>query len=378
MADAQMPWLLTQSSLLGRLPPTGARRICLDQELASIPIGAPGAVSEPEVKPWNLAYTIYTSGSTGRPKGVLITQEAYLSYCGAAIEYWQFKASDRVLQFARFSFDVGIDQLLTPLLAGATVVMRGAEIPDPACFTDIIKKHRITVVNLPPVYWQQWVETLSKGTGGESIGALRLVQVGGDVMPVAAVRRWHELKLRSVRLFNRYGPTETTMFSTAYEVLTEQPADGRATRIPIGRPVGQRTIYILDAQGKPVPIGSTGEIHIGGKTLARGYLNRPELTAERFIPNPFGSEPGARLYRTGDLGRFLPDGNIDFLGRVDFQVKIRGYRIELGEVEVVLGGHSQVAACAVLAQDLGGGDKTLVAFVVGREQAELSAGSLRQ
>jgi surfactin family lipopeptide synthetase A len=375
MADTQMPWLLTQSSLLDKLPPTNAKKLCLDQELPSFPASTTHAVPGPEVKPCNLAYAIYTSGSTGRPKGVLITQEAYLNYYGAAIKYWQYKAADRVLQFARFSFDVGIDQLLTPLLAGATVVLRGTEIWDPALFTKVIEERRLSVVHLPPSYWQKWVETLSQDAVGKVTGNLRLVQVGGDVMPMATVRRWRELKWRSVRLFNRYGPTETTMFSTAYEIPADMPGDDNALRIPIGRPVGNRTIYILDARGQPVPTGVTGEIHIGGGMLARGYLNRPELTAERFVQDPFNGKTGARLYKTGDLGRYLPDGNIDFLGRADFQVKIRGHRIELGEIEAVLGGHSAVSSCVVEARE-GDGDKFLVAFMTGR--TELSPATLRR
>ena len=378
MADTQMPWLLTQSSLLDKFPPTAARKIFLDKELASIPDNGPGAASQPEVTPQNLAYILYTSGSTGRPKGVLMTQEAYLSYCGAAIEYFRLQASDRVLQLAPFSFDAGLDQLLTPLLAGATVVMRGAELWDPACFTDIIKERGLTVVHLTPGYWQTWVETLSNETIGESVGALRLVQVGGDVMPMATVRRWRELKLRSVRLVNRYGPTETTMFSTACEVPAEQPADDRVERIPIGRPVGRRTIHILDAQGKPVPIGVAGEIHIGGDTLARGYLNRPELSAERFILDPFSGKPGARLYKTGDVGRRLPDGQFEFLGRADFQVKIRGYRIELEEIEAVLVEHPNVQSAVTVAHEDPSGERCLVAYVVPREQPLPFASELRR
>ena len=377
MTDTQMPWLLTQSSLLDKLPPTFAQKLCLDQELPSIPAGMTRAVPTPDVKPGNLAYAIYTSGSTGQPKGVLITQEAFLSHCGAAIKYWEYTPADRVLQFARFSFDVGIDQLLTPLLAGATVVIRGTEIWDPTLFTDVIREHRLTVVHLPPSYWQKWVESLSKDTVGKVPGDLRMVQVGGDVMPLAMVLRWRELKWLSVRLFNRYGPTETTMFSMAYEVPADGPGNDNALRVPIGRPVGNRMIYILDAQGNPVPIGITGEIHIGGETLARGYLNQPKLTDERFIPDPFSGQTGARLYKTGDLGRFLPDGNIDFLGRLDFQIKLRGYRIELGEIEAMLGRHPEVAASGVVARVRDDGDKILIAFVVARPNTEPSYTSLR-
>ncbi|MEI7912694.1 MAG: amino acid adenylation domain-containing protein, partial [Verrucomicrobiota bacterium] len=378
MADARIPWLLTRSFLLDKLPPTNTQLLCLDRDWGPTSTAAPGVVSAVGAQPLNLAYAIYTSGSTGRPKGVLLPHDAYVNYCAAAIAHWQYLASDRVLQFANFSFDVSIDQLVTPLLAGATVVIRGTEIWDPAIFSDIIRKHRLTVVHTPPIYWQEWVNTLTKENCRDSLGTLRLVQVGGDVMPLPTVRRWRELELHSVRLFNRYGPTETTMFSTAYEVTATNPLGDGMTRIPIGRPVGPRQLHILDAHGMPVPVGIPGEIHIGGPTLARGYLNRAELTAERFIPDPFSTEPGARLYKTGDWGRFLPDGNIDFIGRIDFQVKIRGFRIELGEIETALAGHPELTSCAVVVQCRDGGDKSLAAFVAGSAQAAPTVDALRQ
>jgi aspartate racemase len=378
LEDTQMPWLLTQSALLSQLPATGARKLCLDQVPDSTSDAPAREMADPGVKPEHLAYIIYTSGSTGRPKGVMITQAAYLSYCGAVIDFWKFGPADRFLQFARFGFDVGLDQLLTPLLAGATVVMRGAELWEPAVLTQIIQQQRVTRLHLPPAYWQKWVESLDPDASRESLRTLRLVQVGGDVMPLTAVQRWQSLNLSGVRLFNRYGPTEATMFSLAYEVPGEPAAAERAARIPIGRPVGPRTCYILDVRGNPVPEGATGEIHLGGETLARGYWNRPELTAERFIPDPFSGQPGARLYKTGDLGRRLADGSVDFLGRADLQVKIRSYRIELGEIEAVLGGHPAVATCAVVAKDHRDGDKLLVAYTVSRQKDAPAPEVLRQ
>ena len=376
LADAQMPWLLTQWSLQGNLAATGARLLVLDQALPPPPAGAPAA-ADPKVKPENTAYVTYTSGSTGRPKGVLISHAAYLNYCGPAIDFWQLKPADRVLQFARFGFDVGLDQLLTPLLAGATVVLRPEEIWDPAWFTNVVLTHGLTVVHLPPSFWQKWVEAFPPEAVGQAIGNLRLVQVGGEVMPAAAVRRWRELKLPSVRLVNRYGPTETTMFSTAHEVSVRPSAEADADRIPIGRAVGRRTIHLLDEQRQPVPAGSTGEIYIGGETLASGYLNQPELTAEKFIPDPFRETTGARLYKTGDRGRFRPDGSLDFLGRLDHQVKLRGFRVELGEIEAVLGGHPEVTAGAVAANQVGE-DKMLVAYLMSREPGKLAVDSLRR
>ena len=377
LADTQMPWLLTQSWLLHKLPATKTQTICLDHVVPVNPLEAPVAAPSREVKLEDLAYIIYTSGSTGRPKGVLITHEAYVNFCRAAIDFWQIKPGDRVLQFARFSFDVGIDQLLTSLLVGATVVLRGEVMWDVASFTGLIEEQRLSVVHLPAAYWQNWVQTLGENMAGKRIGVLRLLMVGGDVMPMPAVRRWRSLNLREVRLFNRYGPTETTMFCTAYEV-PPAPLDGdQSTRIPIGRAVGNRTIHILDPQMNPVPVGATGEIYIGGDTLARGYWNRPDLTAERFIPDPFRKEPGARLYQTGDLGRLLPDGNLDFLGRSDFQLKIRGNRVELEEIEATLCLHPALSQCAVLAKPDATEQIFLTAFLVARDPTGLSVESLR-
>ncbi len=377
LVDTQMPWLLTQSSLLAGLSATGVRMLCLDKPFPPHSDTGSSIARDSEVKPETLAFVFYTSGSTGRPKGVLISQESYLNYAGPAIAFWQLTPSDRTLQFARFGFDVSIDQILTPLLVGATVVMRDSEIWDPARFTEVIRKYRLTTVHLPSAYWQKWVESLGDDAAGQPLGQLRLIQVGGDVMSVAAVRRWRELKISGVRLLNRYGPTETTMFCTACEVSAEPPSDGGDGRIPIGRPVGHRTVHVLDAHQNPVPAGATGEIYIGGATVACGYLNQAELNAERFIPDPFSLNAEARLYRTGDLGRWRSDGNLDFHGRADYQVKIRGYRIELGEIEAVLGNHPGVATCAVVVRQRNDGDKMLMAHVAGRSGSLISSESLR-
>ena len=376
MADTQMAVILTHSSMVSQLPPTGVRAVCVDQ-IASMISANSDLAPEVRLSPENLAYVIYTSGSTGWPKGVLITHAAYLNYCVAAIKYWEVKPTDRFLHFAPFSVDIGIDQLITPLLAGATVVIRGVDVWDPAFFTGVIRDLRLTAIHIPPIYWNEWIESLRQKPVGGSIGALRLVQVGGDVMPIAAARLWCELGLHSVRLINRYGPTETTMFSTAYEVPTNLSNAGQLTRVPIGRPVGSRTIYILNGQGEPVPVGVTGEIYIGGDTLARGYLNRPELTSERFVPDPFRTQSGSRFYRTGDLARYLPDGNIEFLGRADFQVKIRGYRIELGEIESVMMRHSAVREAVVIVREDGLGDRFLAAYVVVKRGAKCPLNDLR-
>ena len=376
MEDAQLTVLLTQEPLRAKLPPTAARIVCLDC-LPALPEATSADGPQSGVTLENLAYVIYTSGSTGRPKGVLIPHKALLSYCFSAKEWWQLGAADRVLHFVTFSFDVSIDQILSPLLAGATVFIRGTERWEPAQLSKAITEHGLTVVGLPPAYWQQWVESLDRCMVAKMLGSLRLVVLGGDAVPIVPVARWQEVAGATVRLVNAYGPTEATVFATAYELPAQWPDGVTPKRVSIGRPLSNRTAYILDPLGNPVPVGVVGELYLGGEGLARGYQHQPELTAERFVPDLFSGKTGARLYRTGDLARYLPDGNLDFLGRTDFQVKVRGFRIELGEIETVLDGHPEVAACAVMAQEPGGGEKVLVAFVVGRGRAAPSVESLR-
>ena len=297
-----------------------------------------------------------------------------MKYAKAAVDFWGLGRGDRVLQLAEFGFDVAIDQILTTLLAGATVVLRGPDPLTPRALTQFICDKQISVVHLAPLYWQSWVEGLCK-EDAQSIPSLRLVQVGGDIMPPAAVKLWLQLGWTDVRVFNRYGPTETTMFTTAYEVT--QAAAG-LKRIPIGQAIGPRFLKLLDGKGKAVPRGEIGEIHIGGETLALGYFNSPDLTAARFIPDPYSQVPGCLLYKTGDLGRLLPDDNIEFLGRSDFQVQIRSYRIELGDVEAAIGEHQNVSACGVVAQFDDNENQTLTGYVVLKSGTHLSTSELHR
>ena len=238
----------------------------------------------------------------------------------------------------------------------------------PQNFIRKIAEFGLTVLNIPTPYWQElareWADLPELVPNIQP----RLFIVGGDAMSPEALDLWQRTPMSSVRLINAYGPTETTITATAFEIAPQLGEHTTPQKVPIGRPLANRESYILDRYGNPVPIGVPGELHIGGAGLARGYFNRPDLTAEKFIPNPFSGEPGARLYKTGDRARYLPDGNIEFLGRIDHQVKIRGFRIELGEIEAVLGQHPAVREAVVLAREEAPGEKRLVAYVVAEQE----------
>lgn len=230
-------------------------------------------------------------------------------------------------------------------MSGARLVLRSNTLWDPAVFSQKIADLRLTVVNIPPPYWTQWVNADIKAEKKVENPQLRLVIIGGDVVLPETLRQWLTLPMRSARLLNAYGPTEATITAAAFDI---PPQAAGWARIPIGRPLGGRKAYILDAEKQPVPVGVPGELYIGGSCLAAGYLNQPELTAEKFIPDPFDPSGKGKLYRTGDLARYLPDGNIEFLGRIDRQFKVLGVRIEPGEIEAQLKSHPDVADAVVL------------------------------
>ncbi|MCP4663075.1 MAG: non-ribosomal peptide synthetase, partial [bacterium] len=319
--------------------------------------------------PRNLAYVIYTSGSTGRPKGVAISHDSLSGHCQAIRRAYALGPGDRVLQAASFSFDVALEQMLPALLSGARLMLADRELWLPADLLDKLVELGVTIADLPAGYWQQWVGELGE-TGrdeGSQRPQLRLVVVGGDVMASTAACEWSRTPLKAARLVNAYGPTETTITATSFRVPDIAPEAICRPRVPIGRPLPNRWLGILDRQGIPVPIALPGELCLGGEFLARGYLKRPALTAERFVPDPWSVEPGCRLYRTGDLARRRPDGGVEFLGRIDGQVKVRGFRIELGEIEAVLAACPGVRESAVVARESGrtAGDRELVAYLAG-------------
>ncbi|HVH13951.1 MAG TPA: amino acid adenylation domain-containing protein, partial [Longimicrobium sp.] len=305
------------------------------------------------VGPGNLAHVLFTSGSTGRPKGVMLEHGSLVNRLQWMQDRYGMTPDEAVLQKTPFSFDVSFWEFFWPLMVGARLVMaRPGGHRDPAYLVETIRREGITMAHFVPSMLQVFLEHPEAKT---CTGLLR-VPVSGEAVSAALVRQFHE-RLPGVGLYNQYGPTESGE-------VTEWACDPGAERVSIGCPIHNSTVYVLDRDGEPAPLGVAGELFIGGVAVARGYLGRPRLTAERFVPDPFG-EPGARLYRTGDLCRWLADGTLEYLGRTDFQVKVRGFRVEMGEIEARLAAHPGVREAAALALDDGAGGKRLVAYFVG-------------
>jgi amino acid adenylation domain-containing protein len=317
--------------------------------------------------PESLAYVLYTSGSTGQPKAVGVSHTALLAHSRASAGRLGLKPEDRVLQFAAFTFDLSLDQIVPALISGSTLVVWEPEIPGAAELARVLAEQRVTVAHLTTVVWHQAARGWAEGKPAVQAPALRWMQAGGEAMPADALTLWGKTPLAHVPLVNSYGPTEATVFATLYEADAREPrSDWDLARLPIGQPVAGYTVQVLDGEGEPAAVGAAGEIHLGGPALARGYLGRPDLTAAAFVPDPFGT-PGSRLYRTGDLARWRQDGNLDFAGRRDHQIKLRGYRIEPSEVEAAILAHPEVhaAVVAVRAGVAGPGTESLVAHFVG-------------
>jgi amino acid adenylation domain-containing protein len=354
LEDAQVPVILTQAPVAATLPACQAHVICLDADWAQVahedttnPVSAVAAD--------NLAYVIYTSGSTGQPKGAMNTHRGICNYLLWMQDTYQLTEADRVLQKTPFSFDVSVWEFFWPLMTGARLVVARPEgHRDSAYLISLIQEQKITILHFGPSMLQVFLEE----PGLEHCSSLRQVMCGGEALPYELQERF--FTRHSAVLHNRYGPTEATINVTYWPC---QRWDHRRI-VPIGTPIANSRIYLLDPYGHPVPIGIAGELYIGGVGVARGYLNRPQLTAERFVHDPFSTEPGMHLYRTGDSARYLPDGTIEYLGRIDRQVKIRGFRIELGEIEEVLRQHPTVREAVVVAREDTPGNKYLVAYIV--------------
>lgn len=363
LEDSRAPVLVTQSSLATLLSARDVSVLSLDRgwhESAEESGDGLTSISGGE----NLAYVIYTSGSTGKPKGVQIPHRALVNFLYTMREAPGLTETDTLLAVTTLSFDIAGLELWLPLLVGAGIELVSREIAsDGRRLAEVLDASRATVMQATPATWRMLLETGWKGDP-----RLKIL-CGGEAMPGDLAG---SLLARCGALWNVYGPTETTIWSTAHHV---REAEG--TTAPIGRPIGNTTIYLLDTSLEPVPIGAAGELHIGGEGVARGYLNRPELTAQRFIADPFSRVPGARLYKTGDAARYLPDGRIEYLNRLDNQVKLRGYRIELGEIEAALRRHADVGeAVVVLRTDVPGG-KALAAYIVSATR-QPAAAELRQ
>ncbi|MCB0013838.1 MAG: amino acid adenylation domain-containing protein, partial [Anaerolineales bacterium] len=362
LTDAQVQLVLTEAALIDKLPLAELPALALDRDWAEVadrPVTDPPNPATPE----NLTYIIYTSGSTGLPKGVAIRHRGLVNHGTGVGRVYELSPADNVLQFAALSFDVAAEEIFATWLASATVVFRDETVL--ASFTalhELIEAHELSVLNLPAAYWSEWVGHLSRSEEQTLPASLRLVIAGSEKVPADKLARWQTLVGDRVRWLNGYGPTEVTITSSLYEPLGAERLPGAS--VPIGRPIQNLQFYMLDELLAPVPIGIPGELHIGGDGLARGYLGRPELTAEKFIPDPFSNQPGARLYKSGDLARFLPDGNIEFMGRIDFQVKVRGFRIELGEIEAALTTNAAIDEAVVQVWPDPAGNNQLVAYYV--------------
>ncbi|AVZ31630.1 non-ribosomal peptide synthetase [Nodularia spumigena] len=364
LQDAAVPILLTQKSLLPSLPENQAIVMCLDRDWGVI-----AACSQENIvshaQPQNLAYVIYTSGSTGKPKGVLINHQNVIRLFAATQAWYHFGASDVFTLFHSIAFDFSVWELWGALLYGGSLVIVPYWVSrDPSAFHTLLRQEQVTVLNQTPSAFRQLIRVEELAKTGESQLSLRLVIFGGEALEPQSLQPWFEgYKDQSPQLVNMYGITETTVHVT-YRPLSI--ADVNNSKSLIGVPIPDLQLYILDEQLKPLPIGIKGEMYIGGAGLARGYLNRPELTAERFIPNPFSDAPEARLYKTGDLARYLENGDIEYLDRIDNQVKIRGFRIELGEIEAALLKYPEVQEAVVMARTDQPGDKRLVAYIVAK------------
>ncbi|BAZ11502.1 amino acid adenylation domain-containing protein [Calothrix sp. NIES-4071] len=364
VADAQIPILLTQSTMAPL--PVDTQVIYLDTDWQEIDKESQeNLISLKDYPtPDNLAYVIYTSGSTGTPKGVLISHRSLVNFATVAAVEYEIKASDRVLQFASISFDAAAEEIFPALLQGATLVLRTEEmLSSVSAFLQQCHQQSVSVLDLPTAFWHEMVAELStlRLALPES---LRLVIIGGERASSERLATWRQQVNSSIRLVNSYGPTETTVVATMCDI---GGAVDFGQQIPIGYPIPNVQTFVLDKYLQPVPVGVRGELYIGGVGVARGYLNQPDLTAVKFIPNRFSkdvSKNASRLYKTGDLVRYRPDGNLEFLGRIDRQVKIRGFRIELLEIETVLAQHPEVKAAVVLAPKDERGKERLVAYIV--------------
>ncbi|MEH2155519.1 non-ribosomal peptide synthetase [Nostoc sp.] len=364
ISDAGVSILLTQQSLVDSLETKPAEVVCLDRDWQIIanhnqhnPVNL--------VKSENLAYVIYTSGSTGKPKGVMNIHKGICNNLLRTMDAYPLTAGDRILQITPFSFDVSVWEIFWSLTSGTTLVVAKPEgHKDTAYLINLIAQQRVTQINFVP----SMLRVFLQGSNLKDCHCLKRVFCGGEALPYELTQRFFEQF--DCELHNLYGPTETAVDATFWQCTPQS----NYQIIPIGRPIANTQIYILDSHLQPVPIGIPGELHIGGISLARGYLNQPELTNQKFISHPFDR---GKLYKTGDLARYLPDGNIEYLGRIDHQVKLRGLRIELGEIEAVLDNHPQVEQTVVILPENTAANQRLVAYVVRKNQS-LTPSDLRR
>ena len=362
--DARVKILVTQPGLTTSLPPTSAEIVTVDPEWREFHSEDPGPVAA-GIESDNLAYVIYTSGSTGRPKGVQLEHRSVVNFLCSMRRNPGMTASDVLVAVTTLSFDIAGLEMYLPLLVGGKLVVASRDVTmDGRLLMQLLEQSGATIMQATPTTWRVLLESGWKGDSKLK------VLVGGEALPADLAR---QLSRCCSSVWNMYGPTETTIWSSVYKVEGTE-----AKLVPIGKPIANTTFYILDENRQPVPEGAEGELYIGGEGIARGYFERDALTAEKFVHDPFSSVPAARMYRTGDLARHKQDGNVEFLGRIDHQVKVRGFRIELGEIEAVLEQYNGLNQAVVIAREDSHGDKRLVAYVVPSAPNSVTSAALRE
>jgi amino acid adenylation domain-containing protein len=362
VSDAAVQVLLTEESCRHLFPLMQEKTVCLDSDWAAI-AKEDDSNLDSGATPSNLAYVMYTSGSTGKPKGAMILHRGLVNYLWWAVRTYDLKAGGSVPVHSSISFDLTVTSLYPALVSGGQVELLAEDVGAQNLLAALRRRKDRNLVKITPAH----LEALGLQLSAEEVENMtRVFVIGGENLLAESLRLWRDSS-PDTRLINEYGPTETVVGCCVYEVQADDPQNGS---VPIGRPIANTQLYILDEKLEPVALGAMGELYIGGAGVARGYLNRPDLTQERFLPDPFSRElsgkSDARMYKTGDLARYREDGIIEYLGRVDNQVKVRGYRIELGEIEAVLASAPAVQSCAVLAREDTPGDKQLVGYVVSR------------
>lgn len=368
--DSQMSVLLTQQHLIADLERKEIQVICIDNDWQVI---NQQKIENPTTTTTelNLAYVIYTSGSTGKPKGTLIPHQGLVNYLSWCTKTYAVEQGVGTLVHSPLGFDLTITSLLSPLLVGRTVELLSEEQGIESLSQALAKSSNLSLVKITPAHLDLLKQQLSKE---EVANKTRAFIIGGENLLAESITFWQDVAPDTI-LVNEYGPTETVVGCCIYQVPIGKHASGS---IPIGKPITNTQLYILDQYLQPVPMGVTGELHIGGLGLARGYLNQPELTALKFIPNPFSRKEGDRLYKTGDLVRHLSTGDIEYIGRIDNQVKIRGFRVELGEIEAAINQHPSVSACVVIVREDKPGSQTLIAYITLHPEQTLTISKLRR
>lgn len=370
LTDSQTCVVVSQERLSGNLPEHDLHTVCLDKNWTTFS-SRDGTNPAPQTKPGNIAYIIYTSGSTGQPKGVMIEHRSLLNYLNWLNDHVLSDTAHHLPAVTKPIFDACLKQLFAPLLRGGTVWLLPDEIAaQPAALLETLKMQRNVGLNCVPSLWSELLDVIDAGQVTSLPESLVCLYLGGEQVKKELIERSLS-RFPSLQIWNLYGPTEATANACVGRILD-------VNNISIGHPIGNTHVYLLDETFHPAHPGIPGEIYIGGICLARGYVNRPEFTAERFVPDPFSGQPGARLYKTGDLARSLPDGTLEYLGRIDQQVKIRGFRIELGEIEMVLQMHPLIKESVVAVKEDASAQKRLVAYVVAQKEAAISLSELRQ